>query len=121
MAFNNSHHIKAIDEQTYEAMQQVIPKCTALIHKCNEGDSMIDSFACQTAFVVCNMGLTSPYQMTGLNPYDIRKPCGSRPLCYDFSNIEKFLHKESTRKALHVTKKSPQWQSCNMGINLRFQ
>jgi len=120
MAFNNSHHIKAIDEQTYNAMQQVIPKCTALIHKCNSGDSMIDSFACQTAFVVCNMGLTSPYQMTGLNPYDIRKQCGNVPLCYDFSNIEKFLHKPETRKALHVTDDSPPWQSCNMGINLKF-
>jgi cathepsin A (carboxypeptidase C) len=120
MAYNNSHHIQAIDEKTYEAMQQVIPKCTALIHKCNEGTSMIDSFACQTAFVVCNLGLTSPYQMTGLNPYDIRKACGANPLCYDFSNIEHWLHKDSTRKALHVSDDSPPWQSCNMGINLRF-
>jgi cathepsin A (carboxypeptidase C) len=120
MAFNNSHHIQAIDEATYDAMTQVIPKCTALIHECNKGDTMVETFACQTAFVVCNMGLTSPYQMTGLNPYDIRKECGASPLCYDFSNIEKFLHLPETRKALHVTDESPAWNACNMGINLKF-
>lgn len=58
--------------------------------------------------------------MTGLNPYDIRKQCGSRPLCYDFSNVETFLNLDSTRDALHVTKESGSWQSCNMGINLKF-
>jgi cathepsin A (carboxypeptidase C) len=120
MAFNNSHHIQAIDQATYDAMTQVIPKCTALIHECNKGNTMVDTFACQTAFVVCNMGLTTPYQMTGLNPYDIRKECGASPLCYDFSNIEKFLRLPETRKALHVTDDSPPWNACNMGINLMF-
>merc|ERR1712150_244616 len=65
-------------------------------------------------------GLTSPYQMTGLNPYDIRKKCGSNPLCYDFSRIEKFLNLPSTREALHVTDESAKWKSCNMGINMMF-
>jgi len=33
--------------------------------------------------------------------YDIRKPCvGS--LCYDFSNLEKFLNKKSVRESLGV-------------------
>jgi len=120
MAYNNSHHIKTIDEGTYETMKEVIPKCTYLIHKCNGGDSMVNTFACQSAFAVCNMGLTSPYQMTGLNPYDIRKKCGSNPLCYDFSRIEKFLNLPSTREALHVTDESAKWKSCNMGINMMF-
>jgi cathepsin A (carboxypeptidase C) len=75
MVYNNSHNIKVVDEKTYETMKAVVPKCETLIHKCNEGDTMIDNFACQTAFLVCNAGLTSPYQMTGLNPYDIRKKC----------------------------------------------
>jgi cathepsin A (carboxypeptidase C) len=120
MAFNNSHHIKAVDQATYDSMTQVIPKCTALIHECNKGNTMVETFACQTAFVVCNIGLTSPYQMTGLNPYDIRKECGASPLCYDFSNIETFLNLPETRKALHVTDESPAWNACNMGINLKF-
>ena len=58
MVYNNSHGIKVVDESTYEAMKAVVPKCQKLIHQCNAGDSAIDNFACQTAFVVCNMGLT---------------------------------------------------------------
>eukprot|EP00566_Odontella_aurita_P005453 CAMPEP_0113551558 /NCGR_PEP_ID=MMETSP0015_2-20120614/14589_1 /TAXON_ID=2838 /ORGANISM="Odontella" /LENGTH=614 /DNA_ID=CAMNT_0000452459 /DNA_START=133 /DNA_END=1977 /DNA_ORIENTATION=+ /assembly_acc=CAM_ASM_000160 len=121
MVYKNSHNIKVVDESTYEAMKAVVPKCTALIDQCNKGDSFVNTFACQTAFVVCNTGLTSPYRMTGLNPYDIRKKCGLNPLCYDFSHIEKFLNLESTREALHVSDDAPsEWQSCNMGINLKF-
>jgi len=121
MGYNNSHGIKVFDESTYNGMKEVVPKCTALIHKCNEGDSMIDTFACQSAFLICNAGLTSPYQMTGLNPYDIRKQCEHRPLCYDFDHVAKWLRSPKTKKALNVDEKhSHSWQSCNYGINMQF-
>lgn len=119
MAYNNSHGIKAVEEETYNAMKSAVPKCVKLIEECNAGDSFLNKFACQSAFVVCNVGLTSPYQMTGLNPYDIRKPCGNHPLCYDFSAIEKWLNLGSTKSALHV-KDDSKWATCNMGINLKF-
>lgn len=119
MVFNNSHGIKVVSEETYEAMNAAVPKCVNLIEKCNEGTSIVNTFACQSAFVLCNVGLTSPYQVTGLNPYDIRKECGPHPLCYDFSFIEKWLNKDSTKAALHV-KEEAKWQTCNMGINLKF-
>lgn len=121
MVFNNSHGIKVVDEATYETMKSVVPKCTALIEKCSEGDSFLNKFACQSAFLVCNTGLTSPYQMTGLNPYDIRKKCDVPPLCYDFSHVQKWLNLESTKKALNVDERnSHSWQSCNFGINMKF-
>eukprot|EP00548_Thalassiothrix_antarctica_P004937 CAMPEP_0194130158 /NCGR_PEP_ID=MMETSP0152-20130528/1268_1 /TAXON_ID=1049557 /ORGANISM="Thalassiothrix antarctica, Strain L6-D1" /LENGTH=525 /DNA_ID=CAMNT_0038824585 /DNA_START=46 /DNA_END=1623 /DNA_ORIENTATION=+ len=121
MAFNNSHGIKVIPESVYKAMKAVVPKCTALIHQCNRGDGPISAFACQSAFLVCNAGLTSPYQMTGLNPYDIRKKCEKPPLCYDFSYVTKFMHSEETKKALGVDPKhSHNWESCNFGINMKF-
>jgi len=120
MAYNNSHGIKAVSEETYETMTAVVPHCTALIEKCNEGESFLNHFACQSAFAVCNMGLTSPYQMTGLNPYDIRKECEVKPLCYDFSSAQTFMNLDSTKRALHVSDKANPWSSCNMGINLQF-
>jgi len=121
MAYNNSHGIKVINEETYQTMKAVVPRCKQLIHECNQGDSTINTFACQTAFLVCNLGLTSPYQATGLNPYDIRKECEVPPLCYDMSHIENWLNLESTKKALHVDEKhSHAWQSCNFGINMKF-
>jgi len=121
MAFNNSHGIKVISEEVYDTMKAIVPKCTSLIHQCNKGDGMVSKFACQTAFLVCNAGLTSPYQATGLNPYDIRKKCEVPPLCYDFSYVKKFMNSGETKAALGVdSKHSHNWKSCNMGINLKF-
>jgi carboxypeptidase C (cathepsin A) len=56
----------------------------------------------------------------GLNPYDIRKPCGESDLCYDFSNIETFLNLESTRTALGVSSEVKQWESCDTAVNVLF-
>lgn len=121
MVYNNSHGIRVVDETTYKAMKEAVPRCTQLIHQCNAGDGFINDFACQSAFLVCNMALTSPYQMTGLNPYDIRKKCEKPPLCYDFSHVQKFLNSPDTKRALHVDEKhSHAWQSCNYGINMKF-
>lgn len=121
MAFNNSHGIKAVSETVYETMKSTVPKCVKLIEECNAGNSFINKFACQTAFVMCNTGLTTPYQMTipKLNPYDIRKECGSHPLCYDFSHIKTWLNSDSTKAALNV-KNDAKWNTCNMGINMKF-
>lgn len=120
MAFKNSHNNAVISEDTYNTMKKAEPMCTKGIHQCNKGDNMLDSFACQAAFMLCNMALTTPYRMTGLNPYDIRKECGNNPLCYDFSHIEKFMNNPNTKKALHVDAHNPSWQTCNMVVNLEF-
>jgi cathepsin A (carboxypeptidase C) len=121
MGYNNSHHIKVFDVNTYNAMTQAIPACTSMIHKCNSGDSIVSNFACQSAFLYCNTAETSPYRMTGLNPYDIRKQCGDNPLCYDFSHIQKFLNKKETKMALNVDPQhSHAWEACNFGINMKF-
>ena len=120
MAFKNSHNLPVISESTYNMMKSAEPICTSGIHQCNKGDNMLDSFACQAAFAYCNMALMTPYRATGLNPYDIRKPCGMNPLCYDFSHVEKFMNLDSTKKALHVAERNPSWQTCNMLINMSF-
>lgn len=120
MAFKNSHNIAVIDEKEYKMMKSAEPMCTKGIAQCNKGDGMLNSFACQAAFLYCNTALTSPYRATGKNPYDITKPCGLNPLCYDFSHIEKFMNNDSTKKALHVDEHNPDWQTCNMMINMSF-
>mmetsp|Transcript_27809 Transcript_27809/g.65351 ORF Transcript_27809/g.65351 Transcript_27809/m.65351 type:complete len:592 (-) Transcript_27809:60-1835(-) len=121
MVWNNSHGIKVVDEGLYNAMKEAVPLCTKLIHECDQGDGAVNSFACQAAFVTCNLGLTSPYQATGLNPYDIRKKCEVPPLCYDFSNVKDWLNLVSTKQALGVdTTHSHRWEACNFGINAKF-
>ena len=120
MAFKNSHNIQVVTQETYDTMKGALSTCIPLIEKCNSGESIVADFACQAAFVVCNAAETAPYQLTGLNPYDIRKSCGDQPLCYDFTNIETFLNLDSTKKALHISPDSHYWRTCNMGINLKF-
>jgi len=120
MAYKNSHNIKAIDEETYNLMVKATPACTTGIEKCNSGDGMMNSFACQAAFTYCNMALTTPYMDSGLNPYDISKECGPAPLCYDFSHVETFMNSDTTKKALHVNEQNPSWKTCNMNINENF-
>jgi len=120
MAFKNSHNMPVISEETYNMMKSSEPMCTEGIAKCNSGDGMLNSFACQAAFLYCNTALTTPYRATGKNPYDITKDCGANPLCYDFSHIETFMNSATTKKALHVDEHDPTWQTCNMMINLGF-
>ncbi|KAL7541563.1 hypothetical protein ACHAXR_012801 [Thalassiosira sp. AJA248-18] len=120
MAFKNSHNLEVISEQTYDMMKKSEPMCTQGIHQCNQGDGMLNSFACQAAFAYCNMALTTPYRATGKNPYDITKDCGANPMCYDFSHIEAFMNLDTTKQALHVDEHNPTWQTCNMMVNLSF-
>lgn len=63
--------------------------------------------------------MIEPYEMHGLNPYDIRKKCGPNPLCYDTSNIDKFLNTPAIQKKLGVVPGTT-WQSCNYTVNSMF-
>ncbi len=40
------------------------------------------------------------------NPYDITKPCDNPPLCYDFSNVGKFLDQQVVRQRIGVGDRS---------------
>ena len=113
MAMNNTYDIKTVSEDTYARMVKMVPICEALIVACQGNTSM-----CLPADDFCNLALTTPFYKTGLNPYDIRKPCGDSDLCYDFSNLDIFLNLESTREALHVSDKVETWQACSTAVDL---
>lgn len=113
MAMNNTYDIKCVSEETYSHMVDRLPFCEKLIAACQGNTSL-----CLPADDYCNLVETTPYYRTGLNPYDIRMPCGESSLCYDFSNLDIFLNLESTRAALHVSDKVDKWVSCNTAVDL---
>ncbi|KAK3235151.1 hypothetical protein CYMTET_54635 [Cymbomonas tetramitiformis] len=115
MANNNTYGIKAVSDSVYEKMVKAQDGCINKIKACQKL-----TIACTFAQASCNNDVVAPYEKTGLNPYDIRKPCGENPLCYDFSSVTKFLDLDSTRQALHVTSKSAKWESCNYKVNSDF-
>lgn len=115
MAMNNSYNIKTVSEEQYQSMVDHVPKCKSLAQACQTNDDL-----CAAADDYCNIFETTPYYSTGLNPYDIRVPCGDNDLCYNFTNIETFLNLDSTRQALHVSDQVEEWVSCNNAVNAMF-
>ncbi|KAL0876074.1 hypothetical protein Bca101_025779 [Brassica carinata] len=58
--------------------------------------------ACASSYVFCYNIFQKIMNIAGnVNYYDVRKQCKGS-LCYDFSNMEKFLNQKSVRKALGV-------------------
>lgn len=104
-----------ISLEDYEQMMSAVPKCISLIKKCQTGGELV----CNLAQASCNTAMLSAYSQTGLNTYDIRKPCVGQ-LCYDFSNIDKWLTLPETLKALNVSSKSAKWAECNFDVNKMF-
>lgn len=115
MANNNTYGVKAVSEETYAKMVKHLPTCKLLGEACQ-----LSVDACEGAYTFCNLFETTPYYNTGLNPYDIRAPCGDNSLCYNFTSVETFLNLPSTRAALHVSDEVEKWESCNNAINVMF-
>ncbi|EDQ86217.1 uncharacterized protein MONBRDRAFT_38492 [Monosiga brevicollis MX1] len=97
----------------YDIMKAGWPTCQKMIQECQNKVS-----SCASAQAFCNELMIAPYEAHGMNPYDIRKPCGSNPLCYDMSNVTKFLANPDVLSAIGV--KDITWQSCNYTVNAAF-
>lgn len=115
MAMNNSYGIKTVSEDAYAKMLKHVDSCTLMGKACQ-----LDVEACEPAYTYCNLMETTPYYNTGLNPYDIRLPCGDNDLCYNFTSIETFLNLPSTRQALGVSDEVKEWVSCNTAVDVMF-
>ena len=91
--------------------------------------------ACSNAYDVCNLGELIPIQSSGINLYDVTKPCTGephshsyqicrsrvptvKPLCYDFSAPTKWLNDANNIKAIGAKKSS--WASCNRAVEVKL-
>mmetsp|Transcript_11692 Transcript_11692/g.40417 ORF Transcript_11692/g.40417 Transcript_11692/m.40417 type:complete len:212 (-) Transcript_11692:357-992(-) len=94
-------------------MRAAASVCVANIQLCQSKDAF-----CETAFAICGLSQVSPVQMTGINLYDVRQRCETPPLCYDFSNINKFFQ---LPKVLNELGTGPHlWKECNFKVNSAF-
>ncbi|XP_024025947.1 serine carboxypeptidase-like 49 isoform X2 [Morus notabilis] len=87
-----------ITKTDYERINKVVGPCEVAIKLCGTDGTV----SCMASYFVCNIIFSSIIARAGnINYYDIRKQCvGS--LCYDFSNLEKFLNQKSVRASLGV-------------------
>ncbi|CAA7390845.1 unnamed protein product [Spirodela intermedia] len=87
-----------INQADYKRINKFLPACELAIKLCGTGGSV----ACYASYIVCNTIFSSILRVTGkINYYDIRKQCEGS-LCYDFSNMEKFLNQNTVKNALGV-------------------
>ncbi|XP_010514837.1 PREDICTED: serine carboxypeptidase-like 48 [Camelina sativa] len=92
--------MKLITQSDHDSLNRNYATCQQSIKECSadggEGD------ACASSYVVCNNIFQKIMDIAGnVNYYDVRKQCEGN-LCYDFSNMEKFLNQKSVRRALGV-------------------
>ncbi len=114
MAISTNGHKAAVSKVEYGLMKIAVGPCVAAIENCQTNTT-----ACLEATELCNLGLLIPYQATGLNPYDMRVKCAVPPLCYDFSNVGKYLERSDVIAYLGVS--GHKWSDCNRAVNLEFE
>ncbi|EFH61052.1 predicted protein [Arabidopsis lyrata subsp. lyrata] len=87
-----------ITQKEHDRLEKIVPLCELSIKLCGTDGTT----SCLASYLVCNSLFSGVMSHAGgVNYYDIRKKCvGS--LCYDFSNMEKFLNLQSVRKSLGV-------------------
>ncbi|CAK9159679.1 unnamed protein product [Ilex paraguariensis] len=89
-----------IKNSDYESINKVLPVCEKAIKLCGTDGTI----SCVASYFVCNSIFNSILARAGnINYYDIRGQCEGS-LCYDFSNMEKYLNLKSVRDALGVGK-----------------
>jgi cathepsin A (carboxypeptidase C) len=113
MAYNNSIK-QVVTQQVYNKMVAATPGCIKQITACNNAN-----IGCALAQETCDSALFTPVQDTGVNLYDIREQCQYPPLCYDFSNLNKYLAQPSVKSYLNVTGHIFHGQ-CNDQVNADF-
>ncbi|XP_057965311.1 serine carboxypeptidase 3-like [Malania oleifera] len=87
-----------IKKTDYNRIKKIIPVCEMAIKLCGTDGTI----SCMASYFVCNAIFSNIMLLAGdTNYYDIRKKCEGT-LCYDFSNMEKFLNQRSVRDALGV-------------------
>ncbi|KAL9660083.1 hypothetical protein QQ045_024894 [Rhodiola kirilowii] len=100
---------KLISKADYKEIKKLIPECVDDAEQCQSDDD-----ACFSALSSCNTIFNEVLLITdNINYYDIRKKCDGE-LCFDFSNLEKFMNLDPVRKALGVGNR--EYVSCSQDV-----
>ncbi|KAF9676641.1 hypothetical protein SADUNF_Sadunf08G0024100 [Salix dunnii] len=87
-----------IKQAEHDRINKIVPVCEMAIKLCGTDGTV----SCMASYLVCNTIFNNIISVAGnINYYDIRKNCEGS-LCYDFSNMEKFLGQKSVKEALGV-------------------
>lgn len=107
-----------ISQEVFDQTQAQLPDCQQKIADC---DSTGQDLSCLNAVDFCQQAIVQTILDAAgdINVYDIRKKCGANPLCYDFSNLNKYLSQESVLKTLGIPS-FVHWESCSGKVHTDF-
>ncbi|KAF2420190.1 peptidase S10, serine carboxypeptidase [Tothia fuscella] len=100
-----------------EEMASHIDRCEYLWTACYDYP---DPLICRAANTYCGRNIDGPYFQTGLNYYDISKPCNG-DLCYpEIDSITKYLNRQDVRDAFGVDKAVSRFDACSNSVGRDF-
>jgi carboxypeptidase C (cathepsin A) len=98
-------------------MRKHIPRCEKLLRAAYEYD---DTLIGDVAVQFCDEKFAEPYFESGLNYYDISKPCDGE-LCYPIENaITKYLNTQAIRDALGVPSSVHKFAACSNKVGRAY-
>lgn len=99
-------------------MQEAATRCESLLQSC--GDVDFDPVVCDPLLAYCRETSVFFVHEAGLNPYDVRLPCGDGLECYNILGVaEEYMNHEEVRRQLGV-QSSRTFAQCNPDIQHDF-
>lgn len=107
-----------LDKDTCRTMAGQVRRCENLLAACEDYP---DPLICDSAEYFCGKHLEMPFVKSGLNYYDVSKPCKGA-LCYPIvDSITTFLRNETVRQAFGARPDTPEFQSCSNKVGVDFR
>ncbi|KAJ2720143.1 hypothetical protein GGI07_004787 [Coemansia sp. Benny D115] len=112
----NSTYGAVLSQDQCRAMDDAYPTCARLTQRCYRWQNAL---ACVPAMLYCSSKIEGPYLQSGLNPYDVRKPCEQGSLCYPIlEDIDAYLNRPEVQRELGA--EVSKFVSCSDKVNMGF-
>jgi len=104
-----------ISKKWEDVMMGGMKACQGLIYESQHKDArVLDVAALEFCQILADSVIGNPLSPK-FNVYDIRIPCDTPPLCYDFSQSDAFLNRDDVQTTLGVTGRK--WVECDQMVH----
>ncbi|PVU98688.1 hypothetical protein BB559_001379 [Furculomyces boomerangus] len=94
----NSSYPPVLSQQECDKIDSFYSTCSTFINACYKYNNTL---ACLPSTIYCNNNMMTPYNIVGLNPYDVRLKCEGKTLCYPIlGSLYTYLNRPEVIKEL---------------------
>lgn len=110
-----SYENDLISKKWEDVLKGGFTACQGLIYESQHKESkVLDVAALEFCQILADTCIGNPLH-PAFNVYDIRIPCDSPPLCYDFSQSDAFLNRDDVQETLGVSGRK--WVECDQMVH----